>query len=120
MTRNTRQEHNDKLRDRSKFIFEFWDGDKNRRVDGFKLLLQIQDKFAMAFAAGDANPELMSKFIVELREKLNLKEYSEESDSGLTDGEILNIARDFVSFISDKKKRVSTKPTSPKPMVQVS
>lgn len=104
-------------RQRQRELFEYWDGEKLRRGDPFRLWRALNNHSKMNLE----NAPLVDKgeepettiFVKAIAEVFNVKRW--DGESGLTDWEMLRLLFDFSDFNIALKKNTSPMPISSPP-----
>lgn len=110
------------------YIFRYWDGERNRAIDAFKIMLELKGKLGgelinaklEAFAAAETPGQVQEDdittafMLIEMTRKMfSIKEYDEDSEgksTGLTDLEVLEVFGNFMVMVSDVKKDTELMP----------
>ncbi len=106
MSRSTKDQHRQQhAARRKKCVFEFFDGARERKVDVWKILLQLQSRIPIELAQGSAvGGDGIAKLVDTVRELMAVPAWTEESDAGLTDGELLEVFQRLMAVVEVEKK----------------
>lgn len=97
-----------------KFIFEFHDGTRNRKCDVWKALMKIQAEIPLEVVlSGGSDGAGNAKLIDAFRRAIGVSEWTEENESGMTDGRALQVLQEFIAFVDAEKKSTEPTPTLP-------
>lgn len=109
-------------------IFRYWDGSKERYVDPMVVLdrlLKIEADFDSLAVKAEHEGDV--KAILELmsacREALDIAPYAEDDEgnaTGLLDGEVIEVFKEYQDFITDVKKNIDSKQNLPNSTAPVS
>lgn len=114
MSRNTKEQYRSKFAaSQQKTVYEFFDGTRDRKVDVWRFMLQIQEKIPLEMAAmNSASGKSASDLITAIREVLSIPTWTEESDAGLTDGQVLELFAGIANVANGEKKNTRPAATS--------
>lgn len=105
---------------RSRAIFRFHDGEKERSVDPlaiFRALRSLPDFDWETDAKGveRGDDDSIVRTLAAIRQTFGVKPFDADKLTGLTDGETLNLLSEFVWYLESLKKNGSGPQTSPEP-----
>lgn len=98
----------------NRFVFEYFDGRRNRKADVWSVLIELQSAMPVELAhASMGTGADISKLIELARKILDVPKWTEENDAGLTDGEMVELIEQFMATVEGEKKSTKRKPTLP-------
>lgn len=97
---------------RRALLFPFWDGRRWRRADGQRLWRRYRAKQELADPLllkklQEDDPEASEQYLAALAEVFEVQRYDPQTEQGLTDGELLDLAVRFAQWIEKKKAPAS-------------
>lgn len=97
---------------RRAMLFEFWDGRRRRRADGQRLWRRWRAKQELADPVllkklQEDDPEATEQYLAVLADVFEASRYDPQTETGLTDGELLELAVQFARWIEKKKAQPS-------------
>lgn len=99
-------------KDRTKFVFKFHDGTRERKVDVWKTMMLIQAEIPLEVVmSGGQDGRGNAKLLEVFRKSIGVAVWSEENEAGMTDGELLEVLNDFMEFVDVEKKSTEPEPT---------
>jgi hypothetical protein len=105
---------------RERFIFTFWDGEKNRKVDPLEVQqrlvsnteLDLEIDLKIIQTSAPNAPEALTRLCSGVRSAFKVKEFD---DGGLLQAECLALLIAYSMYMSDLKKKLPSSLTSQKP-----
>ena len=112
-------------RNKKRLLFHFWDGEKIRRADPFRLWRDLQNdptvELDAAIPASERGDEPETTQLIEAVAKaFGVERWNGENETGLADWEILDLMGYLSVYLDELKKKYSPGLTSPPPMVSQS
>jgi hypothetical protein len=101
---------------RRAMLFTFWDGQRRRRADGqrlwrrYRARQELIDPLLLKRLQED-DPEATEQYLAALAEVFEVRRYDPQTETGLTDVELLDVAVQFGRWIEKKKAPPSRSPT---------
>ena len=107
-------------RNAARFIFEYWDGSRQRAADPVVIWRAIHDDPELVIpgdieAADLGDMDAQGKVVAAVRRAFDVTGWT-ESEPGLTELECLALIVQFVEFTESLKKNTGATPTSPPPL----
>ncbi len=97
---------------RARSVFRFNDGTRDRKVDAWRVFLEIRDSFPLALVhANAASAADVSGLVAKVRSILSIPAWSEENEAGLNDTETVTVLRELMDFVEGQKKSTADEPT---------
>jgi hypothetical protein len=94
---------------RERSVFEFYDGQKTRRVDAWMVFINLRDSIPLHVTQINAlSGADISSLVDEARKVLDVAKWTEESPVGLNDSEMLALIRELMEFVEAQKKTTDT------------
>jgi hypothetical protein len=103
---------------RHRLLFSYWDGNRVRRADPYRLSRELQgqkelDLIAVAPLVDEGKEPETTQFVSVIAAVFGVERWNDSTQSGLMDWEILDLFRDFNGYLLNIKKKYNPGPTSP-------